>query len=275
MGCAGSHAGVPTALAEDLPTCENPLVASCVADEELTVVLQRYTSNKHMHDDAGNNTMTQAKHMAVMGADGTTLCSMVARPSVGPTGRDGVALQTMRRTSAVCASDGTVVGAVKTEQTDLPRYKDPRSMIYYSTTPLFEGQESVAITLEGTEIPYAMYPRLKQVSPPYSLLLESIYLATPSGFEENYSYKFMGFARELNWGPGGTAAPEGGPTGRFFIMDPRNQKVALARAAGDGAYNLKVAKGMDASLVAVVYLMSELLKDETGFRMKPKGDRGV
>ena len=263
MGCAGSHAA-PPALAEDLPTCENPLVASCVADEELTVVLQRYTSNKHMYD----GTVTQAKHMAVMGADGTTLCSMVARPSVQWVDRDGVALQTMRRTSAVCASDGTVVGAVKTEQTDLPRYKDPRSMIYYSTTPLFEGQESVAITLEDTEIPYAMYPRLKQVSPPYSLLLESIYLATPSGFEENYSYKFMGFARELNWGPGGTAAPEGGPTGRFFIMDPRNQKVALARAAGDGAYNLKVAKGMDASLVAVVYLMSELLKDETGFRMK-------
>ena len=99
------------------------------------------------------------------------------------------------------------------------------------------------------------------MSPPYSLLLESIYLATPSGFEENYSYKFMGFAIELN---GMTATP--GPTGRFFIMDPRNQKVALARAAGDGAYNLKVAKGMDASLVAVVYLMSELLKDETIFQ---------
>ena len=261
MGCAGSHAGSTAALAEDLPTCENPLVASCVADEELTVVLQRYTSNKHMHD----GTVTQAKHMAVMGADGTTLCSMVARPSVQSVigAQPDFALQTMRRTSAVCASDGSVVGAVKTEQTDLPRYKDPRSMIYYSTTPLFEGQESVAITLEGTEIPYAMYPRLKQVSPPYSLLLESIYLATPSGFEENYSYKFMGFALELN---GMTAAP--GPTGRFFIMDPRNQKVALARAAGDGAYNLKVAKGMDASLVAVVYLMSELLKDETGFRMK-------
>ena len=256
MGCAGSHAGVPTALAEDLPTCENPLVASCVADEELTVVLQRYTSNKHMYD----GTVTQAKHMAVMGADGTTLCSMVARPSVQSVSgmQPDFALQTMRRTSAVCASDGTVVGAVKTEQTDLPRYKDPRSMIYYSTTPLFEGQESVAITLEGTEIPYAMYPRLKQVSPPYSLLLESIYLATPSGFEENYSYKFMGFA-----------IIERGPPERFFIMDPRNQKVALARAAGDGAYNLKVAKGMDASLVAVVYLMSELLNDETVFRMKP------
>ena len=264
MGCAGSHAGVPTALAEDLPTCENPLVASCVADEELTVVLQRYTSNKHMYDDAGRMTVTQAKHMAVMGADGTTLCSMVARPSVQSVigAQPDFALQTMRRTSAVCASDGTVVGAVKTEQTDLPRYKDPRSMIYYSTTPLFEGQESVAITLEDTEIPYAMYPRLKQVSPPYSLLLESIYLATPSGFEENYSYKFMGFAKKL--GLAETAPPE-----RFFIMDPRNQKVALARAAGDGgAYNLKVAKGMDASLVAVVYLMSELLKDETGFRMK-------
>jgi hypothetical protein len=39
MGCAGSHAGSTAALAEDLPTCENPLVASCVADEELTVVL--------------------------------------------------------------------------------------------------------------------------------------------------------------------------------------------------------------------------------------------
>ena len=270
MGCAGSHAA-PPALAEDLPTCENPLVASCVADEELTVVLQRYTSNKHMYDDAGRMTVTQAKHMAVMGADGTTLCSMVARPSVQSVSgtQPDFANQTMRRTSAVCASDGTVVGAVKTEQTDLPRYKDPRSMIYYSTTPLFEGQESVAITLEGTEIPYAMYPRLKQVSPPYSLLLESIYLATPSGFEENYSYKFMGFALEsaYSYNPG--------PTGRFFIMDPRNQKVALARAAGDEAFNLKVAKGMDASLVAVVYLMSELLKDETGFRMKPKGDRGV
>ena len=259
MGCAGSHAA-PPALAEDLPTCENPLVASCVADEELTVVLQRYTSNKHMYD----GTVTQAKHMAVMGADGTTLCSMVARPSVQSVigTQPDFALQTMRRTSAVCASDGTVVGAVKTEQTDLPLYKDPRSMIYYSTKPLFEGQESVAITLEGTEIPYAMYPRLKQVSPPYSLLLESIYLATPSGFEENYSYKFMGFALELNGSTRcTTAAP--GPTGRFFIMNPRNQKVALVRAAGDGAYNLQVAKGMDASLVAVVYLMSELLKDET------------
>ena len=155
MGCAGSHANNNTALAEDLPTCENPLVASCVADEELTVVLQRYTSNEHVYDGTGVPTVTQAKHMAVMGADGTTLCSMVARPSVQSVigTQPDFALQTMRRTSAVCASDGTVVGAVKTEQTDLPRYKDPRSMIYYSTKPLFEGQESVAITLEGTEIP--------------------------------------------------------------------------------------------------------------------------
>ena len=251
MGCAGS---APDRLCEAVPRCENPLVDDqCVGKSETIVGLDRCAVDLKRGQAGSTMLMTELNADALQSA-GNTLCSMSVRPAIQRPDANTAAeaknpaIERMLRASALCASDGTVVGAVKTEQSDLPKFKDERSMVFYSTLALFEGQAAVSITLdlpEGTKT-YSMYPRFRQVAEAYSSGYDAIYLATPSGFAAERSYRIV------------LKASKGSP---FFVTNVDLQKVAIAKWQGS-VYHVQVAQNMDASLVAVAYLVAELLKEE-------------
>ena len=57
-----------------------------------------------------------------------------------------------------------------------------------------------------------------------------------------------------------------------MVKNAVNQNVAVGNLEANGlSFDLKVAKGMDASLVAVAYLTGELLKDEVSWSSRVGG----
>ena len=265
MGCAYS---LP-ALAEDLKKCENPLIERCVAEVATEMCLQKWGAFTHDLTDKLDKTGPGGKLkpaaplvLKVGKVDRVPLFYMHAAPySYYKFARKGA----VRGPTALVGEDGvTVLGAIRSCQAAPLHFKDSRSMVAYSTTPLFEGQLAETVNFREAMILYphfangnehSMYPWFKLTAPPYSDTLGHVHFATADGFEKERAY---GLVFPPNKKSMGDLFP-------FFVKDRAGHTVAKSsgKAETSSHYNMSVARGMDLSLVAVIHFMWQLIIDET------------
>ena len=152
-------------------------------------------------------------------------------------------------------------------------------MIAYTLEPLFEGQEGQDISLVGADFggDHVMHPRVKLTSAPFSKVSFDIFLNTPGGFEATPTDRFI-FSDPLGATGGGASLFP------FFVSRLGVGRVASAdlvpkarigegsACGATGAYfEVRIAQGMDASLVGIAAVAAQLLNDEVSFRSRAGG----
>jgi len=194
------------------------------------------------------------------------------------------ALTIMKVPSVIRSTDGAVLGAVCTAQNKLgvsePDGGGTRSLIAYSTQPLYESQEPVDVRFDGSGTSgVPMFRWVKQSCSPVSHQstgsnTQMLYLANANGgFEQKPTYTFLKRDAALfhdikvPW----KADP-------FTVTEVESgAKVATSRVCTQKAgpepgdfvqcwHEVDVVPGMDASLVALAVVMDGLLVDELAYR---------
>lgn len=275
MGCAASA----PALADDLTPIEHPLVEGCVAKVETVIGIDNFNDWDAV-PEYGDDGSLKPKAVAVLKVS-ASLGAELFQLHVAPW--SSTKLRTLdthksgdaRGPTVLVAPDGnTVVGAFCSLQEKPPSLSDHRSMVAYSTTPLFEGQNGVTVRLHNPNILYpqyingnehVMYPRVKLTAAPHQELMCDVHVATADGFQSERAYRLVYETMRGGLGSGFR------DVNNFFLNNKDFQRVALpggaaAPASGEmaqGQQHVSVAQGMDMSLVPVILWMSSKLHDET------------